>query len=197
MARWLRLIASLALLNSWGAALATSTSAARGIVGANADLTALYDSVCDGRDEPGGEFRPVTSNEVPADLRDLYIGPGEGRYWRREGERPAFVVLTRGPGHWGGVEEFCIVGVHGATFDATLNTFSRRFHDRSMFRNNSVQTWERWGLVNVNVQDRRSHAAVMITQRPNGWVSLFMGGQVTATTTRWGSARREVNVDPR
>src|SRR5688572_24253401 len=125
------------------AALAAATPA-------NADLTALYDSICDGRGDPSGEFRPVTEIEIPDDLRGLYIGPQEGRYWRRQGDRPALVVLTRGPGHWGGVEEFCIVAVQGADFDAAVATFARRLNALWIYESDgAVQTWERWGMTNV------------------------------------------------
>jgi hypothetical protein len=165
---------------------------------ANADLTALYDSVCTARGEPGADFRPVTSSEIPADLRDMYIGPQQGHYWRREGERPAFVILARGPGHWGGIEEYCVVGVQGATFEALVHSLSRRLNDHSIFRRDgTIETTEHWGRVNVGLEDRVHRTHLMITQRPDRWVSLFTGGQVTAATTRWGVEGRDVNVDSR
>ncbi len=197
MRRWPKLIAALAVLNLPATAPAVPASA-NPAVGANTELASLYESICEARGAPSGEFQEVTSNDIPADLRGMYIGPQEGRYWRRQGERPAFVVLTRGPGHWGGVEEYCIVGVQDAVFETVVRTYSRRMHDRSMYRRDgSVQSWEHSGLLNVNLTDRRNRTLMMITQRPDGWVSLFTGGQVDAATSRGGSERREMNVDPR
>ena len=145
---------------------------------ANADLTALYDSICGGHEDPGGEFRSVMSSEIPHELIDLYVHPYEGRYWRRQGERPAFVVLTRGPGHWIGVEEYCIVGVQGATLEPVVDTFSRRMNDPTIFRNDeAVLSWERPRTTGVTLLGNRT--MVGVSQHPDGWVSLITGGHVT------------------
>jgi hypothetical protein len=93
---------------------------------AEAALVALHDSVCARQTDPGADFRPVARSDVPADAAGMYIGPSEGRRWRRAGPLPAFVALSRGPGHWGGVEEQCVVAVQGARFEPVTATFARR-----------------------------------------------------------------------
>ena len=173
--------------NAAAAALLVLSAAPATASPANADLTALYDSVCDARQEPGSGFRPVTTGEIPDTMQDLYIGPHEGRYWRREGEHPALVVLMRGPGHWGGVEEYCVVAVQGASLHSAAATFARRWHDRSAFqRDGNLRTWQRWGTTAVTLSGNH-HRSVVVMQHPGDWLSLLTGGGIDPASSRLGA----------
>ena len=165
---FVRTAALMALLAGIGPAFARGAEG-----GPNAELVALFDSICDRGAEPGPEFRSVTLDEVPKDLPTPYIGPSTGLYWHRPGPIPAFVVLTKGPGHWGGgTEEDCVVAVHGVQFEAMVARLAKRMNDRSAFRKGKPHTWDPGGTKNITLTDNRNDTAVVVTKRPGGWVSL-------------------------
>jgi len=154
---------------------------------ADAALAALHESVCVRQRDPGADFRPVTGSDAPADVPGSYIGPAERRYWRRAGPLPAFVMLSRGPGHWGGIEEYCVVAVQGARFEPMVRTYARRLGISWIFgADGRPRTWQRGGSINATLSGSHGRASIMVTQRPDGWVSLFSGGQVSAQTQRPG-----------
>ena len=137
----------------------------------DAELTDLFASICQRDEVPGGEFRSVAEEEIPVGLRHFYIGPHEGRYWRREGERPAFVVLTRGPGHWAGIEQYCTVAVQGVAFEDMVAAFAARLPGHNVSRD------EQGGTTRVAYFANRG-GSVDIRQMPGGWVSLVCGGMI-------------------
>lgn len=151
---------------------------------ANAELAALFETACVRKAAPGADFQPATAEDMPGDVANLYIEPQEGRYWRRSGPVPAFVAQTRGPGHWGGLEEICVVGVQGARFDAVARSFARRFNDRTVYIRGRWATWGRWGMTNLTVHDERAGRTVVVTQRPDAWVSLLTDSYATAAAQR-------------
>jgi len=122
---------------------------------------------------------------MPADLFVEYIGPSEDRYWHRAGPPSAYVLLSRGPGHWGGTAEYCVVGVQGARFDAIVRRYADRLGISGVFGpDGRPLTWQRGGLINSTLSGPRDQGSVVVTQRPDGWVSLLSGGMITEQTRR-------------
>ena len=136
---------------------------------ADAELVNLFARVCEGRSEPGAEFQAIPKRDLPAELRTMNLADRDGSFLRRGGSRPAFVVLTQGPGHWTGIEEICSVAVQGAEFDSIVAAFAARLPEHSTMR------LEQWGTVSVSYFSS-SRGSVGITQMPSGWVSLSCGG---------------------
>ena len=153
--------------------------------GADMALIALYDSACVRRLAPGADFRSVGPEAMPNDLTHQYIGPQAGLYWRRELPTPAFVAWTRGPGHWGGTEEFCTVAIQGAHFPAIVAAFSSRTGDRTAYGPfGSLAAWERGAENRAILVHQRDRSAVGVQQRPDNWVAVGIGGFVTETARR-------------
>ena len=161
--------ALLAVFAGTGPAFAQGTES-----GPNAELVALFNSICDRGAEPGADFRAVAADAFPEDLPAFYLGPTEGLYWYRSGPIPAYVARTRGPGHWGGTEEDCMVAVRGAQFETVAASLARRMGDRSAFgKRGRLGTWDRGETTNVNLSDRRNRKSVFVTKRPDGLVRLL------------------------
>jgi hypothetical protein len=141
------------------------------------ELVALFDRICLGNEAPGTGFVEVGAEDVPEDAGGVYIGPHHGRYWRRQDPSPAFVALTEGPGHWGGREAYCGVGLTGPSFEAVALTFGGRIGDDTMrLPNGRLAIWKRGGTANVTVAASGSSYSVLVTQRPDNWVSVVTGG---------------------
>jgi len=145
---------------------------------ADAELTGLYESACQKGEAPGPDFVPVSAGEIPDDIAHFYIGPQEGRYWRRAEPLPAFVAQTRGPGHWGGEEAYCTVAVRGAGFDTIAAYYVRRLEAPYAMRNGHLLTERLWGMTRAAINGRDGHHFVVVDQRPDHWVSLTTGGPV-------------------
>jgi len=146
----------------------------------NAELASLYEATCLRHEPPGVAFQPVNADDIPGDVTHAYIGPQQGNYWRRPAPNAAFVAHTRGPGHWGGIEEYCTVGLAGANFESLATTFADQLGDRDASRGGRLQTQQLYGMTRIVIHGTDRVNFVVVTQRPNDWVSLMTGGNVAA-----------------